>query len=509
MAVAAVPAGPPIFLAYLTRPWLGIVLGASCLLFLFLGVGLRKKPTRRLKILSVSFWSFVLAAQIFFAPAGWAMNPDWFFAALILASLAVIPKIGKRLSSFVPVSSVVLASAFTARDVAASSREAVLLAAGVGIAATLATGWLAHRRVFSGLSGLAIALFALNLMVYPRGLISFSVPFPRDVERVLTQPGVRAVYTYRDPTIRDTLPSEVMFLSRVPGTRSYVLGPHDPYTELFLFSPDDGPRSVAIPLGGRAGNNCFFDPEDPSLVYVLGRDDLLRIATDPPGISATLDLGYSLMPLSHLRYDRDDDAFLAARAITRGVYVIDRKSMKVLRSFTLPPWETLSDVWYDPAGNQIFIAGLCPGGWALSTYDKKTLKRKRNVYWPFDWVYESTIDPKGRKAYLASHIWGVVRVLDLDTLETVGRFRLETGLRGLNFDPERRWVLLSSFYEGRLFVYDPARGEVLGSLFLGKRVRWVETDSENGKWYATSSAGGFEIDPEVAFNRKPLISRHE
>jgi hypothetical protein len=60
-------------------------------------------------------------------------------------------------------------------------------------------------------------------------------------------------------------------------------------------------------------------------------------------------------------------------------------------------------------------------------------------------------------------------------------------------------VLIGSYFKGNLFVYDVARERVIGRLFLGRRLRWVQVDGENHKWYATSAVGGLQIDPDVAF----------
>jgi hypothetical protein len=168
------------------------------------------------------------------------------------------------------------------------------------------------------------------------------------------------------------------------------------------------------------------------------------------------------------------------------------------------PGMVTDDVWPDPVGNQIFVSGTYAVGWQVYTYDKTTLAPRRVYRWFGDIGFHfSTIDPPGRRAYLASTTSGTLRVLDLDTLQPVGQIPLEVGLRNLAFDPVRRLVLISSYFRGNLFVYSPERGEVVGKIFLGPRLRWVQVDAESGQWYATSAAGGFAVDPEKALGNVP------
>jgi len=86
--------------------------------------------------------------------------------------------------------------------------------------------------------------------------------------------------------------------------------------------------------------------------------------------------------------------------------------------------------------------------------------------------------------------------VDLDTLKKLDFFHLDIGIYSMNFDTKRRMLLAASHFVGRILAYDVDRQVVAGSLFLGKRVRWIDVDDQNGKWCVTSSVGGFGIDPE-------------
>lgn len=514
--VCSVPLGPCIFLLYITRPWLGIGAGALCLALLLAGVGLKGKPATWVTVMAAPFWVVVFIAQVIFSPVGWIMNPTFFVLTLVLSGLALETRFVPRMRSNVPVVAVLVLSAFVVKDMMGVSWRASALSALIGAAAVIATIWSAKEKVFSRQSSIMITLFILNIMVYPRAILSFTRTFPLEENRVLSQPGIRTIYDYSNPQEGKRIPSQVMFMARVPGTETYILGPHDPYNELLFLTAGRLGFTGRLQLDGRGGDNCIFDPEDPTVAYVLGRQIFYRVTSSPPRIINSVDLGYSLTPLSILRFNRESNEFLVGRPFVREIFLVDRDSLKVRRTLNPPLRSVIIDAWFDPIGHQILLCAYDPTGWLVSTYNADTLEREKTRHLVGNPLYISTVDSVGRRAYLGSAMTGRVYVLDLDTLSIVRSFYVEVGIRNLNFDQERRWLLASTL-SGRELVYDVDRRAVVGNIFLGKQVRWVEIDSEIGKWFSTSSVGGFEIDPDKAFTDgrsvpieywKEIFSRH-
>ncbi len=499
LGVGLTPLAPAILILYLTRPWLGVLSAIIFLSFLLAGVGLRKQSTPGLTVASIPYWLLVFIAQIILAPVAWMMNPAFCAVAIVVGLAALASRFYLPLASIAPIVGYVLMTALTTVDMIPASATIVLTIATLGFVGTGVLIWLARRGAFVRLSGLLIALFVFNMMTFPRGFMNYKVTFPGDLKKVLAQPGIEAVYTYADPKIAAVVPPQIMFMARVPHTDNYILGPHDPFKKLYLLRPGDPPQLQSLDFGGRGGDNCVFAPDDSSIFYLLGRDSLHRVSTNPLRITDTLDLGYSIMPLSILKLNRETDQFLIGRVGTQYIQNIDRQTLTVRASYSNPDWMFLTDAWIDPVGHQVLLIGCDLTGLVIVSLDMTTLTEKRKSHWPASWISQMIIDPVGRRAYVGSYLGGFVHILDLDSLEHHGKFYLEPGIRSLNFDAQRRWLLAAGHYSGYEFVYDIDRQEIVDKLFLGKRVRWVCVDAISGKWQATSSIGGFEIDPKIAF----------
>jgi len=293
-----------------------------------------------------------------------------------------------------------------------------------------------------------------------------------------------------------------MFLARLPESDIFILGPQKPYHHLYFLRSGDPPYVTTLDLGSRGSDNLAFDPDDPSIVYVGAGNWLYQVSAASPRIIKSVELDRSIHNLNFLHFDSQGDRFFISKDIGDQIFVVDRKTFRIIA--TIPsPYKTLTDdVWLDPAGDLVLVDSRYFIGRRVDTYDRSTLRQKKTYFWPWDYGFNfSTLDPDGRRVYLASTVTGKVRVLDLDTLTPADEFRLESGIRNLNFDSERRWLLIGSYFKGRLFVYDVDRKKVIGHLFLGSRLRWVHVDAENRNWYAATSVGGFEISPDEAFSK--------
>jgi len=331
-------------------------------------------------------------------------------------------------------------------------------------------------------------------------LFLYRFDFPGALPAVLAHPGVRAVYTYADPDTRRDIPPQIMFLARLPGSDVYVLGPQKPYHQL-LFLEDHAPgRLTALELGSRGSDNLVFDPDRPETLYVGAGNVLHKISATPPRILDSLRLDRSIHNINFLHYSPRGNSLFISEDAGDQIFVVDRNGFAEQGEIPSPAGTWTDDVWIDPVGDIVLVNRRYFVGRRVDTYDRSSLRHRGTYLWPLDYGFNfGTVDPEARRVYLASTVTGQVRVLDLDTLKPVDRFRLAPGLRNMNFDSARRWVLIANYFQGTLQAYDVTRKRIVGSLFLGTRLRWVDVDPESGKWYASSSVGGFEIDPCRAF----------
>ncbi len=499
IAISAAPLGPLLALLYLTEIWLGVSAAVVLVALLFAGVGSRQYPSRAVAAAAAFFLTLVAVAQVYFAPLGWMPDPAFFVLALIFAGAALAVRNRRKLLPAVVVAGLLTATASSVFALRSASWTLAAATGAGGVAVAAALWGLARRRLFARVTPLAIAFFTLDVMVFPRTLVVWEATYPDALARVLAQPGVRAVFSYQRPGANERIPPQTMVLARVPGTETFLISPHDPYTDLLVLTAGEPPKLDAVNIGSRSGDYIFFDPADANAAYMLARNKLLRIDTRRKRIMAATELGVARMPLCVIDYNADADAFLLNRSARREMYVVDRRSMKIRGSCSFPPWSMVDDARWDPVGHQIFAAGVDWRGWLAITYDAATLQQKKIARgWAVDWLVQCAVDPVGRRAYVGSWVTGIVRILDLDTLETVGHIPMEPGVRSFAFDGKRRCLLAASYWRGREWIYDAGQKKVLGSLFLGRRPRTAQIDPENGKWYVTTSVGGFEIDPDLA-----------
>jgi len=389
---------------------------------------------------------------------------------------------------------------FAAMDLRYHSFQSMLIAlVGGGF---LAGGivWLWRRGAFRAPSRVAIAFAALSLMIYPKSFVGYRFVFPGYLPEILAQPGVQAVYSYSEPETVAKIPSQIMFMMKVPGTEVHVLGPQKPYHQLVIIDRGQTEEVRFLEIWNRGSDNAVFDPHDRNILYIGAGNNLHRIDLGSPRILESLKLDQSFHNVNFIHYDVQGDRLFLSEDAGNQVFVVDRKTFRKVEEIPSPSGSVTDDVWIDPVGHLVLTDTRYFLGRRVDTYDRVTLNRKNTYFWPLDYGFNfGTLDPEHRRAFLASTLSGEVRVLDLDTLEPVDSFRLAPGIRNLNFDPLRRWVVIGNYFRGLLHVYDLDKKRILGPLFLGSRLRWVEVDSSNDRWYATSSVGGFEITPDRAF----------
>ena len=451
-------------------------------------------------VLAVPYWGLLLFFHILFGTMSHWMSPGYFWLCLVLAVAMALPRIGPYLVRPVTVAAPVLLLVSTVRDVYWYAPWAA--AAWFGLCVLLSAGlvWLNRDHRLISVSRATLAFFLFALLIYPRGGVIYKLVFPGRLDAVLARAGVTAVFDYSDPRARREIGSQTMFLARVPGESVFVTGPQTPCRNVVVIRLGSETEYAKVELGMRGGDNILFDPDDPRQAYVGTVFGLVHLSLEPPRVLRTLRLQSSFHNLNFLHYDAPRDRIFVSFDFHPEIAVIDRTTFEKVGAIPCPRRTRTHDLWLDPVGGQVTVSATYPFGWRIDTYDLDTFERKRTYRWPWNIGFHfTTVDPEGRRMYLASTASGQVRVLDLDSLEEVFTFYLEPGLRNLNFDASRRLVLISSYFHGNLFVWDADAREFVGSLNLGRRLRWVEVDPENGLWYAATAVGGFAIDPNAAF----------
>ena len=499
-AIYAVAWGPLIgqLLVYENFPAWAIAVGALALTFT--GLSLHRRAPLAARILSVPYFLVLLGMHLVFGYLSRWMDPFYFWISIALALSVLLPKIGPRLYPWAMALGACCLFGFTGVDLLDfSSWAAVFCFAGLaGVLAGIL--WLSKRDRLASFTTVAVAFALFSAMIYPRSAVNYTFVFPGQLTSIVAQPGVSAVYDYRDQQTRRDIGTQAMFLARVFGTETFVAGPQNPFHHFVVFTPGTSAPVSRLEQRTRGGDNLLFDPEQPEIVYAATVNELLKISTSPPRILNRITLKQSSRNFNFLRYDPKNDQLILCVDFGRDIFIVDRKSFRLAKTVGFADGARTDDLWPDPTGDQLFVSGTYFLGWRVDTLDRSTLQTRRTFSWPGDLGFHfCTIDVSGRRAFLPSTTSGRVKILDLDTLEPVDEIRMEVGLRNANFDPVRRWLLVSSYFRGNLFVYDVDQKRMLGKLSLGKRLRWVEVDAENGKWYATSASGGFAIDPELAF----------
>ena len=480
-----------------------VAVGLFCLSAVAAAVWFQRRLPRTTRILAVPYWAGLLACHSVLLPMAFSMAPFYFALSLLAAAIVVLKWfVPKRFLPVMLAVAVAVTSMVVGADVRFYSRAAAVLVLALGGVATSVIWWLGQGSPFLRPSRLAVALATLSILLYPRSFLLYTLPFPEHLPAIVSQSGVRAVYSYKDKGIRDSIPAQVMFLARAPHSDRYIIGPQKPYHCLYVLRPGSAPGIELLELGARGTDNPFFDPSDPRRLYIGAGTRFHLVSLDPLEILASVHLKDAIQNLSYIRYDPKADRFFIAQDIGDRVFVVQRETMRVVTSLPSAAHSLIDDVWVDPVADLVFVDGRCFYllGRRLDVYDRTTLESRGTYLQPWDYGFnDGAIDPERRRAYLASTITGRVRVLDMDSREVKDEFRLEVGIRNVALDSQRGWLLVSSYFKGRLFVYDVGRERLLGSIFLGKRLRWVHIDAENGKWYAATAAGGFEISPEETF----------
>jgi len=457
--------------------------------------------------LLIPYYSLLLFWHIVFGVMASWMDPLYSLLALLLSITLMLPKVGRSLRLYVLVAGTVIAAAictWEARPIGPWLFVAGLLSIPLGAAFII---WLCRHKRLKHVSGAAMAFFLFSLMIYPRGGVNYKFVMPGLVPEILAQPGVEAIYDYRDPGIAERMCTQVMFLAKAPDANRYLAGPQNPCHYLLRIDAYDSQAVQKIDLYSRGNDNIVFDPQDPNIFYLGTIDEFVRASVEPFKILDRVKLKESIHNLNFLQYDATRDRIFISYDFAPAVTILDRTSLRQVGSIPCPAGARTHDVWIDEPGNQVMVSSTYLIGWRVDTYNLQTLKHKNTYRRPLDLGFHfTTIDPDHRRVFMGSTASGELQVLDLDALTLAKSIQLEPGLRNHNYDAQRGLALVSNYFQGILHIIDSRTLTEVGRLSFGPRLRWVETDGQTGEWYCTSGAGGFRIDPEKVLNHPPADS---
>lgn len=484
-------------------PWL---VGAAFLATLIFGLWIGHRAPLWLRIvLLIPYYGLLIFWHIAFGIMARWMDPLYFIFALLLSASLMLPTIGRRLRPYVLVAGLVSATVIASLDARPVGTWLFVL----GLT-TIPFGiwfmiWMCRENRMKHISGAAVAFFLFSLMIYPRGGINYKLVYPGHLPTILAQPGIEAIYDYRNPANVERMCTQVMFLARVPGTSMFIGGPQNPCRHLLRIDGADVAATKRLNLGSRGSDNLVFDPDDPRIFYTGTVNEILRVSVDPLRILDRRKLKNSIHNLNFFHYDPSQDRIFVSYDFSSAISILDRSTLRHTNSIPGPDGARTHDVWLDLPGSQILISCTDFIGWRVDTYDLNTLMHKNVYHWPWDIGFHfTTVDPQRRRAFMGSTATGELRVLNLDTLTLEKSIPLEPGLRNLNFDARRGLALIGNYFQGILHIIDSRTLTEVDRLFLGPRLRWVEVDEQSGEWYCTSGAGGFRINPEKALTFPPV-----
>jgi hypothetical protein len=110
--------------------------------------------------------------------------------------------------------------------------------------------------------------------------------------------------------------------------------------------------------------------------------------------------------------------------------------------------------------------------------------------------YALAFDAETARLYTTAYYRSRARILNADSLATVGTIRTGLGTRALAVDGGRDRVLVSSVYDGLVRVCD-REGTLLHRLPVGGHVKDIALDTQHGLAYFVSQCGLFRVNLDV------------
>ena len=333
---------------------------------------------------------------------------------------------------------------------------------------------------------------------------------PDLANRVRSQLGLTFLFDYSqrdDPLVKAIGPS-TFWVHPVDSGETYIVGTRIT-AKLIKFSPHEPHSFEQKPLYKDHiidlidGISDVIGYDDQTRNWYLGyRSRLFRLDPVTFQILAEApipkhDIGSGMVNI--IRVDQKNGRVICMVDVDRFLYFHDAETLEPL--FQMEFTDHLWDFVVDGKGNQIIASSTGMGGSRVRFFDLDSLELKKEIKpnWYFAYI---TLDQEGRRIFGASTVTGDLVTIDIDRHLVLSRIPVEPGIRYSAYDRKRNRIYVGGYSRGNLSFVDLAQERVTARYNLGYRVRTVFFSEKTQKITATSSVGGFEIDPDVASSVK-------
>ncbi|MCB9488004.1 MAG: hypothetical protein H6684_04660 [Deltaproteobacteria bacterium] len=344
-----------------------------------------------------------------------------------------------------------------------------------------------------------LAYFVATMTLLPLGLVHYSGVNPDLLEKIETQPGVRAVYGYTDNApLQGRFGTRIMFAA--PMGSGLLFSPHDGAETVYLVTDDPitSERNIeSLDVQTRGGDRIVIPPGEPNHAYLGGRGQILKLAAEPLRLVQRIPIDGRLV--NNLRLNAERGWIFGSPEGSRSVVRLDIETGAVAYSEAADPRLWIEDVVLDNIGGDFYALALAAGRVVIIHGNQKSLTLRRTRVLDGGLGIFLEIDPVDRRLYLPATFTGELRILDSETLEERDRVPLEVGIRDLTFDAKRRVLYVAGYFRGGLYALDVDSGRILGKLDLGPALKPPQLSDDGRFLYIRSSAGVFQVDTAVAF----------
>ncbi|MDP8255733.1 MAG: hypothetical protein P9M14_08290, partial [Candidatus Alcyoniella australis] len=192
--------------------------------------------------------------------------------------------------------------------------------------------------------------------------------------------------------------------------------------------------------------------------------------------------------LTFIRVDPDRNRLYATSDYSGNLIVIDLQSRAELRRLQVEG--SVHHFTVDPRNGRLLIVG---GGGKLFVADPDTLEPVQFGAVPGLLIFHVALDEQTGRILVSSFFAGKVWIYDPQTLQRLGEIYLGPGVRFMA-DVPGPGVAVSNFFSGRLELIDAQLMISIGSTRTGRRTRWLEPTLDGRGLSTVSSRGPLLID---------------
>lgn len=325
----------------------------------------------------------------------------------------------------------------------------------------------------------ALLLLIFSVTVTP-GLASRFLPCDqRMMEVAAAQPGVEVLF---DNETSLGIPEHRMEILCDAGSGIRVVTPHDPSHRVGILYPTGRVDSVVLYGEGSTKSTVYEGKLYTSAKGAINAIDLVTVKLRRGPRLAMYNFGT-------IHLDAQADLFTMVEDQGENCQFARRSTLGSAGMIPMTiPGECI------PLGDGLLL--LSEVAWpgrrlaVIRMEDRAVLRETRFVDAGF---LDVAVDFERKRIYAPSTLLGIVRVLDLDTLERVDWFFSKSGVRGALVDPSGKRLFTFTYFGGQLLEHELPGGKVLRRWELGTPLRGLNWDCDGKTLLAASCLGGFRI----------------